>query len=321
MGNAHSNAKLDLSSYRGKFNSIVCSMDCDAERDKSAFSARFEGVHLGAAAVFKYHGKVLNSAIRSSQHIQSNPTDDFLLLLQLDFALEVAQLRNKCLLEPENCVLLTTQKPFQASCDAYSDRRISQLIIKIPGAQLRQQVPFLDQCCAIPIATSQGAGRIMQSMAMLILDEGRALTAMQTTRLGSMLVNAIEIAVLDAPELQSMFALPQAVASARLRNKARDFIGRNLSNPQLDTVMIADYCNVSLRHLHKSFEDTSVTVGNCIREMRLQRCREELLRPMPRRQPIFRIAMKCGYSSPESLARAYRKRFGKSPSEELYPPA
>jgi transcriptional regulator GlxA family with amidase domain len=145
--------------------------------------------------------------------------------------------------------------------------------------------------------------------------EGGALSEAQGRMFGPILLNTIAAATLDAPELTGNNKPPRQQAHERIRLKALEFIECSLSNPRLDTVMIAEHCRVSVRHLHASFKAASIAVGALIREMRLQHCRMELINPVLHDQSIIRIAMKWGFASSGSFTRAYQRRFGMAPSE------
>ena len=280
------------------------------------FSASFEGVRMGAVDVFLYQGQGMRGGNRSIRHIRANPVDDFLIVMPLNVPIRVSQFGNEAIVEPGNFVFLTTQKPWVAFCGKPPNYIHAELMVRVPGPLLRQQIPLLDQCCALSIGAHQGAGKIMKQMIESILAEGRVLSRVQISALAAIIVNAIGVATLDAPELMGFYHSQRLHAHERVRIEAERFIKSNLSNPRLDSKMIARHCGISLRHLYASFAAASTTVAGQIRELRLQRCKGELVDPVMRKQLITQIAMKWGFGSATSFTRAYRTRFGKSPSEE-----
>lgn len=315
MGCMVAGGKQDISGFSSAFNAAICAVDCDAV-GRSGFAASFDSVHLGAVDVFRYHGQSLRSASRTIHHIRENPVDDFLILLPVNSPFEVAQIGKQSVIEPGNFVLLATQKPFEGFCGKPAHQVYTELKVKVPGALLREKVPHLDHCCAVPVAAHEGIGDVMRSIIMQVLAEGGRIPEAKARMYGAMLVNAIGIATLEAPALMDFPSSARGLAHARLRLKAREFIECNLSNPLLDCATIAGHCHVSLRHLHAAFEAEETTVWTVIRELRLRRCRDELLNPALRHQSILQIALRWGYRSSASFARAYHEHYGKSPSEE-----
>lgn len=316
MGGMREFPRQNLDGFRSRFAATVCIADCEIASGRDDFATRFDSVHLGAVDVFRYQGQSLRYSSRNIGHIRANPVDDFLLLLPVNAPFEVVQTGNRAVVEPGSFTLLSTQKPFEGYCNMPTDRVYTELKVKVPGALLRQQMPHVDLCCAISIAAHGGIGGVMQSIIELVLAEGSAISEAKARRYSALLVNAIGLATLEAPELMALPSSSRGLAHARVRLKARDFIDCNLSNPLLDCAMIAGHCRVSLRHLHAAFEAESVTVWSVIRELRLQRCRDELLNPALRHQSILQIALKWGYRSSASFARAYHERYGKPPSDE-----
>ncbi len=115
-------------------------------------------------------------------------------------------------------------------------------------------------------------------------------------------------------------ALPSAFdvhgrARDRRQERALKFIDRHLTDPGLSPAMIASEIGVSLRHLHRLFEDTGQSVGDAIRCRRLERARGDLSDPRFAGTSILDIALNWGFGDAAHFSRAFRAAFGMSPRD------
>jgi AraC-like DNA-binding protein len=69
-----------------------------------------------------------------------------------------------------------------------------------------------------------------------------------------------------------------------------------------------------VRYLHELLRDTNTTLGQWIRDTRLQAAMEDLKNPTDRRA-IGEIAYTRGFTDQAQFSRAFRARFGVTPKE------
>ncbi|MGT2426773.1 AraC family transcriptional regulator [Amnibacterium kyonggiense] len=100
---------------------------------------------------------------------------------------------------------------------------------------------------------------------------------------------------------------------ARVHAAAVDYIERHLGERDLRPPQIADALGVSLRYLHRAFDDEEMTVAKHLRERRLERVAAALR--SERTPGLERIADRYGFASQDQLARAFRRRYGVSMTE------
>ncbi len=100
----------------------------------------------------------------------------------------------------------------------------------------------------------------------------------------------------------------------RVYTAALEYIERHLSDPELRPPQIAQALGVSLRYLHRAFDDKEATVARHLRERRLDLI-ADALRAGPRQPSLAALADRFGFSSQDRLARAFRRRYGVSMSE------
>lgn len=93
------------------------------------------------------------------------------------------------------------------------------------------------------------------------------------------------------------------------------YIENHLTDPDLDPSDIAGAHHMSVRALHLLFAQHGTTVAAQIRARRLQRCYDALTDTRRAPTPIARIALAHGFTAPAHFTRAFRTRYGCTPSE------
>jgi AraC-like DNA-binding protein len=91
------------------------------------------------------------------------------------------------------------------------------------------------------------------------------------------------------------------------------FIEQNLQDSTLGPVEIAAGIGISARHLHRVFAQTGRSVGEWIRERRLEQCLSDLADPRLRDRTVTDIAFSWGFCESAHFSHSFKKRFGISP--------
>jgi len=107
-------------------------------------------------------------------------------------------------------------------------------------------------------------------------------------------------------------AAPYAPDEA-LRIAVFDFIRENLSDPQLSNDYIAGAHGISVRTLHRLFENEEWGVAELIRNWRLEAVYEDLQDPRFRDLTILSIGARHGIGNQAQLTRLFRAKYGITP--------
>ncbi len=100
----------------------------------------------------------------------------------------------------------------------------------------------------------------------------------------------------------------------QLRVAALSVIETQCTDPDLTPETVASILHTSVRSLYRAFEETGTTVGNLIREKRLERSAMTLARSGPT-VTIASVARGHGFNGADQFSRAFRRRFGVTPQE------
>jgi len=112
------------------------------------------------------------------------------------------------------------------------------------------------------------------------------------------------------PERSPGKLMPQ---EERFLEQMTEIVLRHLSDPEFDTRIATKEAGLSRMHVNRRLRATTgCSTHNFICALRFRRARE-LLRQ--RSLPVSDVARAVGFRSPSHFAKAFRKRFGLSPTE------
>jgi AraC-like DNA-binding protein len=319
MTSGHTNRFDETDAFDTLLQSEVCSLQFGVEAAPQAQEpTRLGRVQAGSIDVFKYTGEGTQWGNRRPDHIRTDWADYYLLCVPLTATLAVRQSGIETILQPEQFAFLDTSKPFWGRIRPLDESMIfSALHARVPGTLLRQRLPTAANICNRVGEIRAGSSNLMRILLDAALSDAPHLSAQQNLRLGDMLFDSIcEAAIQLADDSVPLDTEEPRKKAADTYERACRFIASHLSDPALDTRQIAEHCGVSVRYLQSAFAWSSTTVGQFIRESRLQACRTALQDPSLRSRPIIEIANQWGFQDQSHFSHAYKARFGKTPREE-----
>ncbi|MEU2285844.1 helix-turn-helix domain-containing protein [Streptomyces sp. NPDC013178] len=94
-----------------------------------------------------------------------------------------------------------------------------------------------------------------------------------------------------------------------------EYVELHLTDPDMSPEGIARAHHISVRYLHKLFQDEGTTVGRWILRRRLEACRRDLARHRRGSRTIAAVAGRWGFTSATHFSRVFRTAYGMSPRE------
>lgn len=187
----------------------------------------------------------------------------------------------------------------------------SELILNIPRSALNRLVPGMHELTSRRLLPDCSSGDVLRSFLLSIAthfpklrdDELAALSLHTLTMIGSTLT-------LDRK-------LDEASAGARdvALLRAKMLIDASLGDPCLDAARIASRMGLSARYLNRLFNAEQTSLMRYVWNLRLDRCRDELIRPGSVAQRVTDVAQRWGFSDMSHFSRAFKSRFGISPRD------
>ncbi|MGW0537956.1 helix-turn-helix domain-containing protein [Streptomyces sp. NPDC003032] len=131
-------------------------------------------------------------------------------------------------------------------------------------------------------------------------------------------LNTVLLDLLTALFTQRLSPEPPAAPESRQRallHSVQAYIRHHLTDQPLTPAQIAASQHISLRTLHRLFEQQDTTVAAWVRGERLERARRDLADPALATRPVHAIAARWGYSRHSDFTRAFRTQYGLPPQE------
>lgn len=161
------------------------------------------------------------------------------------------------------------------------------------------------------ISGLDGMGALIRSMLIQFARNPDAYNGPAANRLASSFLDIL--AALYRCRLSTFSRQDEASMTLLIRIKA--FIEDHLTDPELSIEDVAAAHFVSVRYLHKLFENEQMTIARWIRYQRLERSRKDLADPLLALRPVGEIAARNGILNAPHFSQIFRTEFGTTPSE------
>lgn len=186
------------------------------------------------------------------------------------------------------------------------------LCVKFPMARCRDGADSIRQLTATSFDGDRGLGPAVWG---LIGHLGSTVAGAPSRNAGRVAHNAIGLVEQMLHEQLDHHG-PAAAADApdALLEKCLDFIEDHLGEPDLGPARVAAANFISTRYLHVLFQRTGTTVASRIRDLRLERVREDLVDVRYLTASVDSIARRWGFSNISHFGQTFKKATGETPA-------
>ena len=280
---------------------VPLEVECDA---RGPFRSELQLRPVAGFDLITVHGSA-QQVRRSRRLIDADDGECLIVMAQANGDGMALQGDSEARLRPGSLTLLDSRRPYTLRFPGGFD----QVVLKIPFAQLERRGASRWTHRAPPL---RGESRLcaLAHHAISALAAERA--AANALMLGSV---ALDLLVLALGEVSDTGLDPPPRMDALRVAWARAHIASSLGDPALSPAQVARVQGVSLRLLQRLFARQGLQLAELIAEQRLLRCRAVLQDPAQAGRPITDIALAWGFNDPGHFAKAFRRRFGCSPSE------
>lgn len=185
--------------------------------------------------------------------------------------------------------------------------------LRLPRSALAPLVPKLDDAATRRIPRDVGGLRLLRKYLELIADD-EALAAPAMQRLIASHFYDLAALAVGAPSDGEALAACGSVRAVRLAAIKADIVA-NLHEADLNATMVATRNGVTVRYLHKLFENEGLTYSKFVLGQRLGRAYAILRNPLHARRGISTIAFELGFNDLSYFNRAFRRRYNATPSD------
>lgn len=269
----------------------------------AAFQAKLRRHELAGASLVC---TVTGACVEQSPPGHSSFDDEFCLGLQLNLSGRVQlQQWDTPICEGDMFLWRTDQRQ-----DYEVLERTHSVSLMIPWQLMREHLPGRKQPpAACRIDSHTGVGSLLSQHLMGLAKEIGAVPPSAHVALCRTVIGLLDIAL---PESESA---TRFTAMAALRERVLAYIAQHFQEDDLSPARIAAAHGISLRYLHALFAQGDTTVVGHILESRLQACWRTLVDPVCRHLQVSAIAFHWGFNSTSHFCRAFKQRFGVSPSD------
>ncbi|WP_230984359.1 helix-turn-helix domain-containing protein [Microbispora oryzae] len=249
-------------------------------------------------------------AVRTQRLIRRSDPEVWTLTLISGGSLWIEQDRDRHELNIGDLVLQDPSRPFRSEAlEAGGLARTVQLDLTRSTFPLPEQL--LRRHAARPLPSRRGVGVLLARMLEDVVDQADSLAPVECAPLGAALID-LATAFL-AGTIDRARTVPVETRQRVLTREIKAFVQRHLGRADLSPSSIAAAHHISVRYLHRLFQQDGLTVGGHIRRERLERCRADLTDGRLARQSVERIAARWGFADAASFSRTFKAAYGMPP--------
>jgi AraC-like DNA-binding protein len=288
-------------------------MECHSDH-QADYRARFRSSGLGAIQVVVIDAQSIK-VCRTPGMIRRAAPDMLKVFMPVrgPGSYLVTQDGRQARLRPGEFAFYDTRRPYEVHCGVGEEDAGRALTFMFPCSLLPLPPSQLKQLTAVRIPASAGIGTLTSQFLMHLARTIDHCGPAEAARLSTAALEVLASRL--AHELDVMGWVPPETHQHALLARVHAFIQQRLGDPELSPGTIAAAHHISLRYLHKLFQEQGTTVAGWVRQRRLEGCRRDLADPALASRPVAAIAARWGFSSASYFGQAFRAAHGISPQE------
>lgn len=281
-------------------------LDCDSAQ-REGFNGQLRG---GASLSSVRFAEVISDGqqvSRTRQQLSRSDRDDFLISFQMANTGVVRQRGREAVLTPGSFALYDATEPYTLTFA----QRFHQLVVQMPKSVLACHLMNAEVYTATRMSGEEGLGAVLSNFLFSLARELHNVPE-DSKELGDNLVNMIAMAFSSSVMLEEIGS--NTVGRQALKRRVLAYVENNLCDQDLTNKSIAASQGISLRYLHKLFEDDDESLHTQVLHKRLNKAHEALSSAQYRGHSIESIAYRYGFSSAGHFSRAFKKHYAINPS-------
>lgn len=199
-------------------------------------------------------------------------------------------------LGPADLVLIDPVRPVR-----FASTATTHVTMLVPRCSLRLGPDDAARLAGVRIRGDRGPAALVSSLARDMVRSLDGFRAEEADRSAAAVIELIAVA------LSAQLGDVRPVADEALRARIVGFIEARLSDRDLTPAKVAAAHHMSVRRLHRLFEDQPLTVSALIRRRRLERCRADLARTD---RTVAAVAARWGFADPAHFSRLFKATYG-----------
>jgi AraC-like DNA-binding protein len=236
-------------------------------------------------------------------------SDDVVVTVGLTSSYEARQFNRLLNVKPGEAIVLTASEPVFLKAPTYGE----YINVRAPRRALSPLVAGLDAAYGRPIPADNPALRLLIHY-IGIIEETESLAAPDLRRQAVTHIHDLMALAIGATRDAAEIAKSRGARAARLR-AIKEEIATRLDQPDLSAATIAARHRIKPRWVQRLFETEGTTFTEYVLAQRLVRAHRLLTNPLYVNQKVSTIALDIGFGDLSYFNRAFRRRYGMTPSE------
>jgi AraC-like DNA-binding protein len=267
-----------------------------------------EAGYLGPVAVGRVQTSTPHSVHRTPRLIRSGGSELYRVVLAMSGSPRLAQDGRAAQLRPGEFAIYDFVRPYELAYDS----AVQLAVFGFPR-DLLALPSSASEITAVPIAADRGIGALAAPLLRRVALDLESYQPASAARLYTVMMDLVSTAV--AERVDQADSLLAASRERTLLLRIHAFIEQHLGEADLTPGIVAVAHHVSVRYLHRLFEDEDMTVAAWIRRRRLERCRRDLADPAFLTLPVSAVAARWGLPDSAHFSRLFRRTYGLPPAE------
>jgi AraC-like DNA-binding protein len=270
--------------------------DCRIQLPKNRFRGSIERRRMGNLSLTRFSSSPL-SFWKWPVDSMTGENRSCIVITQIAGVRRYLQNGTEILLRPGDSTMIDSARPWSSSCATECIR----LYLRVPRSTMEERLQMRDIPVAKRISGGTVAGRSLSSLMLSLYDEAEW---MQEEEISAALDTFFEALARMRGDKSSQPPPPE------LSGRIFQFVDAHISEPTLGPGEVASAMEISLRHVHRVFSATGMTMGDYVRSRRLEQCRDDLANRSLQEKTITEIAFCRGFSDAAHFSHLFRKKFG-----------
>lgn len=210
------------------------------------------------------------------------------------------------LLQPGDLAIYDCRRPYTMVFDEPHEMSF----LMFPCDRLRLPPAAVEEVLVTPVSSAQSTGSLVAPFLRRLVANLEQPGEPVNSRLADNLLDLL--ATLFSERAGVRTADPGALRRSLLLS-VHSWIDAHLADPDLDPDTIARANHISVRYLHKLFQEQGTSVGSWVRERRLANCRRDLADPALAQRGVHAIARSWGFDDAAHFSKIFKASYGEPP--------
>jgi len=219
---------------------------------------------------------------------------------------KLSQEGRDALLRPGDLAIYDCRRPYTMVFDEPHEMSF----LMFPCDRLRLPPAAVDEVLVTPVPSTQSTGSLVAPFLRRLVANLDQPGEPVNSRLAD---NVLDLLATMFSERTGVRTADPAALRRSLLLGVHSWIDAHLADSDLDPDTIARANHISVRYLHKLFQEQGTSVGSWVRERRLANCRRDLEDPALAQRGVHAIARSWGFDDAAHFSKIFKACYGEPP--------